>query len=341
MRKSALMNLLNLEGELTGSRLVSYANDGESHPRQHVVIYHAFCADGFGAAWAIHQAALAEHFGNAVILYVPVTYGDRESVVEKLVTGLDTYHVDIHIVDFSLPYELFNRLTNVMRCVTYLDHHKGAESELDAARQTCIGQGIPEHIEFDNDHSGCAMAWKHYHNGTVPPAFLIRIEDRDLWRFQFPDTKAVAAAVYSYDMDFGVWDQFDTGDDGCVDLETEGMAILRAHNKNVDALTEDHNVAFHTFAGKRIAVVNCPWFVVSDVCHQLLEKHPDIDAAAGYHVKGNGWAKWSFRARKDGVYLPDLLKPFDGGGHQAAAGVEFSDDTSDLARAFYKELNCK
>jgi oligoribonuclease NrnB/cAMP/cGMP phosphodiesterase (DHH superfamily) len=338
MRKSALMNLLNLEGELTGSRLVSYANDGESHPRQHVVIYHAFCADGFGAAWAIHQAALAEHFGNADILYVPVTYGDRESVVEKLVTGLDTYHVDIHIVDFSLPHALFDRLTNVMRCVTYLDHHKGAESELEAARQTCIDQGIPEHIVFDNDYSGCVLAWKHYHNGTVPPAFLIRIEDRDLWRFQFPDTKAVAAAVYSYPMDFGVWDQFDTGDDGCVDLETEGMAILRAHNKNVSALTQDNNVSFYSFNGIRIAVVNCAWFMVSDVCHQLLDEHPDIDAAAGYHVPQYGRAKWSFRARKDGVDLPTLLKQYGGGGHQAASGVEFSDMLSDEAQAFYGAL---
>ena len=98
-----------------------------------------------------------------------MTYGDRESVVEKLVTGLDTFHVDIHIVDFSLPYELFNRLTNVMRCVTYLDHHKGAEGELEAARQACIGQGIPEHIVFDNDYSGCVEALPQWHSAACVP----------------------------------------------------------------------------------------------------------------------------------------------------------------------------
>lgn len=330
MSKSALMNLLNLEGELTGSRLVSYANDGALPPCQHIVIYHADCADGFGAAWAIHQAALSERMGYADILYVPVTYGDRESVVDKLVAGLDTHRVGIHIVDFSLPRELFNRLTAVMSCVTYLDHHKGAEDELEAARQVCIDLGIPEHIVFYNGHSGCILAWKHYHNGEVPPTLLTRVEDRDLWHFQFPDTKAVMAAVHSYDMDFGVWDQFSMGD-----LEAEGVAILRAHNKNVATLIRDSNVSFYSFNGVRVAAVNCAGFLVSDVCHQLLDEYPDIDAAAGYHTPLHGHAKWSFRARKGGVDLPALLKPYGGGGHQAAAGVEFNDFLSYEAQAFY------
>lgn len=330
MSKSALMNLLNLEGELTGSRLVSYANDGALPPCQHIVIYHADCADGFGAAWAIHQAALSERMGYADILYVPVTYGDRESIVDKLVAGLDPHRVGIHIVDFSLPRELFNRLTAVMSCVTYLDHHKGAEDELEAARQVCIDLGIPEHIVFYNGHSGCILAWKHYHNGEVPPTLLTRVEDRDLWHFQFPDTKAVMAAVHSYDMDFGVWDQFSMDD-----LETEGVAILRAHNKNVATLILGSHVSFYSFNGIRVAAVSCVGFLVNDVCHQLLEKYPDIDAAAGYNTPLHGHAEWSFRAREGGVDLPALLKPYGGGGHQAAAGVEFNAFLSYEAQAFY------
>lgn len=337
--KNVLASLLDLTDALTGAHFISYDVESGEKPKRHVVIYHAFCADGFGAAWAIHQAGLSETLGKSDVLYVPVTYGDREAVVRTLVEELNGKHkVHVHIVDFSLPHALFSAMAGIMESVTYLDHHKGAEDELEAARRTCTELGIDHTITFDNEYSGCVLAWRHYHDYPVPPSFLIRIEDRDLWRFKFPDTKAVAAAVYSYPMTFSVWDQFDTGDTGCVDLETEGMAILRAHNKNVDALTEDHNVSFYQFNGVRVAVVNCAWFMVSDVCHQLLDKHPDIDAAAGYHTPQYGRVKWSFRARKGGTDLPTLLKQYGGGGHQAASGVEFSDLLSDEAQAFYGAL---
>lgn len=337
--KNMLSRLLDLSARFPGAEFATYDGQDETEPAvPHVVIYHSFCADGFGAAWAIHQAMLQGFHGHTDVLYIPIGYGGRESAVDQIATYLEGGKAHFHIVDFSLLAPQFDQLAPLMESVTVLDHHAGASDTLADNRRTCDRLGVPHEIVFDNDNSGAILAWAHYHKGVMPPGFLIRIEDRDLWRFQFADTKAVAAAVYSYPMTFAAWDTFDWSVSECSPLYEEGVAILRAHDKNVGQLAEAHNVSYFQFHGHTIAVVNCPWFVVSDTCHQLLEKHPDIDAAAGYHIPKWGHVKWSFRARKDGIDLPALLKQYGGGGHQAAAGVEFSDILSEEGSAFYRDM---
>lgn len=336
-----LMAMLNIADLVVGTELASYdGNDEDAARRFHVVLYHSHCADGFGAAWAIHRAALQGLLGRSDVLYVPISYGNRDTVVGDLARELDGHKVEIHIVDFSIPVELFRSLMTVAQEVTYLDHHQGAADELENARGVCREKAIPAYIKFDNEHSGCVLAWEHYITEAtcepVPPV-LACVEDRDLWRFRMPETKAVCANVYSYPMTMSAWDQIAARP--FEDVADGGIDILRAHDKNVEQLTKDHNVSYYRFNGLRVAVVNCPWFVVSDVCNLLLTNQADIDIAAGFHVPQYGRAKWSFRARKGGIDLPTLLKQYGGGGHQAAAGVEFNDLMSDEAQAFYGAMH--
>lgn len=56
-------------------------------------------------------------------------------------------------------------------------------------------------IGLNMDRSGAAIAWEHFHNDEMPD--LIRyIEDRDLWRWELPDSEAVSEALGLWISDF-------------------------------------------------------------------------------------------------------------------------------------------
>ena len=63
---------------------------------------------------------------------------------------------------------------------------------------------------------------------------LHHIEDRDLWRFALPQTRAIQANVFSYPYDFNVWDELMSRE--VSELAIEGTAIERKHFKDLNEL---------------------------------------------------------------------------------------------------------
>src|SRR5215475_7394225 len=92
-----------------------------SRSRQHfcktptVVLYHADCADGFGAAWAIWRRFPAARF-------VPVKHGNAPP------SGLQGQRVVI--VDFSYDRETLETMASQTQALLVLDHHITAEKAL-------------------------------------------------------------------------------------------------------------------------------------------------------------------------------------------------------------------
>jgi len=81
-----------------------------------VMLYHANCADGFGAAWAAWIK-----WGDAVD-YRPVSYGQEPP------TDLSGKHVLIG--DFSYKRDALAVLAETTASLVILDHHKSAVDEL-------------------------------------------------------------------------------------------------------------------------------------------------------------------------------------------------------------------
>ena len=80
-----------------------------------VVLYHAECADGFGAAWAIWNKFPAAQF-------IPVKHGNPPP------TGLQDQRVVI--VDFSYARETLETMAAQTQALLVLDHHITAEKAL-------------------------------------------------------------------------------------------------------------------------------------------------------------------------------------------------------------------
>lgn len=291
-----------------------------------ICIYHGpDCADGFGAAYAVWK-----RWGDAVE-YVPMNYGTPMPVN---VTGKD-----VIIVDFSLKRCEMNALGHAAKSIIVLDHHKTAQSELaewgSLLVPTNLG-GALENAEFDIAHclmqnalpiiawfdmekSGARLAWEFCHPGQTIPLLLEHVEDRDLWRFDFPYTKHVSAAIQSYDKSFDRWDVWAQAPN-LWDLIHEGGAILRARERMIASMLLNAYVT--DVGGFQVPVVNVPYQYASDSAHVLLQMHPEAPFAAAWFRRADGKIQYSLRSENTRQDVSEIAKSFGGGGHRNAAGFE-------------------
>ncbi len=257
-----------------------------------VVLYHAECMDGFGAAWALWK-----RFPKAK--YVPVKHGLPQP------EGLDRQHVVM--VDFSYHREAILALAERTASLQILDHHITAQSGL---------ADLP-YAYFDMERSGAVLAWEWAHSQPVP-WLLQYVQDKDLWNWELPDSREISAALASYPFDFSVWDQFNFET-----LKVEGTGILRYETNLVDKLTQE--AVMISLAGYTVPAVHSP-VLASQIGERLAAQH-----AFGviWHQK-DGRRYFSLRSKADGVSVSEIAALYGGGGHTHAAGfsIAIGDDSS-------------
>lgn len=222
-----------------------------------LIIYHASCVDGFGAAFA----AWLKLGDDAE--YVPMQYGKINFDFEGGFFNLGSSEADnpctfiagreIYILDFSLPKPVMDAVFRNAKKVVWLDHHKTAFEmwcgEIPGCGWYESGDSLFEFesywIQLDNNKSGAYLAWEYFHPGTEVPLFIKHIDDYDRWQFKIEGTKAFNKALWSYaPWSFELWrDCFYDVEEGFnhmywADLYTEGKAILRAHVQNVQSVVK-------------------------------------------------------------------------------------------------------
>jgi len=257
-----------------------------------LVIYHRNCLDGFGAAWAVWNC-----IGDADVEYLACGYDDDTPDV----TGLD-----VIFVDFSFKRRVMHHLIEQCKSMVVLDHHASAERELDGIFNYEKAQGV-----FDMENSGAMLAWKWFNPNSNIPGMLELIEDRDLWRFDYDDTKAVCAALYSYEFSFPLWSELSQNIDGLID---PGLALLRSQDKDVQGMLKYARDA--DIAGHIVPVLNCHPKYSSDVGYALAKDKP---FAATYSDTSSNRV-FSLRSSETGVDVSKIAEIFGGGGHKHAAG---------------------
>lgn len=280
-------------------------------------IYHANCADGFGAAWAVRHA-----FGANNVEFHAGVYQDPPPDV----TGRD-----VVIVDFSYKAPVLHAMAAQANTLLILDHHKSASEDLAGLPPPPTGPYDPNawtawqrecnapaalHALFDQERSGAGLAWDFFHPGQGRPRLIDHIEDRDLWRFALPHTREIQAAVFSYPYEFAVWDALvESCERGGARLATEGAAIERKHHKDVAelvAVTKRRMI----IGGHDVPVANLPYTLTSDAGILMAKGEP---FAACYWDTPSGRV-FSLRSTEDGLDVSAIAKGYGGGGHKHAAG---------------------
>ena len=179
-----------------------------------LILYHADCDDGFGAAYAAWLS-----LGDGAE-YQPVYYGDQ--IATDRLMGRQVF-----ILDFSFPPDVLRDMAQHAAKIVLLDHHKSA------AEQWSSIAPIPNvALQFDMDRSGAQLAWDYFHVGSVRPPLIDHIGDRDLWRFALTDTKAFCAGLSLIPMSFDSWQAASAHPQ---ELITKGQTVLEVLQRQIDS----------------------------------------------------------------------------------------------------------
>ena len=287
-----------------------------------LIIYHADCPDGFCSAFVAKK-----RFPEAELL--SATYG-QEPPFDAV------YGRDVLVVDFSWPRQVVLELDLAARTLKILDHHKTAEAELKDL----------DFATFDMNRSGATLTWDYCFDGEYlemgglwnpelmflnpahkflsdyyfmssrRPWYVNYVEDRDLWRFQLPDSKEVNAFIMSLPHTIKAWTRLENMEWN--EAAKLGHAIRLHIDHYIEKLVAQRTLG--ALDGYSVAVVNAPYPNISDVGHALCD-HAEI--GLGWFVRGDGMMQFSLRSR-DGLDVAEIAKRRGGGGHRNASGFQVS-----------------
>lgn len=254
-----------------------------------LVIYHADCSDGFGAAYAAWKL-----LGDRAT-YHAAKYGE----VPPDVRGRN-----VAILDFSYDNLTTKKLISEANNLIVIDHHKSAMVELHDVSCT----------RFDMNHSGAMLAWKFFHPGKEAPRMIKYIEDRDLWKWELTYSKEFSAAFDMVPFDFEEFDKY--LDDSAIDNAQERGSYILAYSKTVISKIAKHAVP-RKMGGKNVLVVNSSHWM-SEIGAAL---SPKCDfAVIWFYDHETRQVKVSLRAHHDDADVSEIAKLYGGGGHRKAAG---------------------
>jgi hypothetical protein len=270
---------------------------------QNLVCFHGSCPDGFTAAWSAWTV-----LGDSAT-YLPVSYGGKVPDV----TGKTVY-----IVDFSFPRATLIEMAGKAESIVLLDHHKTAEADL----KDLVVPGLEVH--FDMNRSGAGLTWDYFHPNEVN--WLVDyIQDRDLWKFQLPDSKTINAYLGSLPYDFEAFNRVYAEGVEKAKLSGEGcLTWVRYYVENTKRTATTMRFLGHD----NIPVVNCPYSAISEVVGELAEGH---EFAIGWQWR-EGNVTYSLRS-KHGFDVSALAQTLGGGGHHAASGFRSEKLPWELAEA--------
>lgn len=280
-------------------------------------IYHGNCADGFAAAWVVRK-----YFNREVDL-VAGYYGYPPP------PGIEGR--DLVLVDFSYKRPELEQMAAAARSILILDHHKTAAEDLEPFKMadhhlpvSGMKPWLPYsgcYALFDMGRSGAGLAWDYFFPDEKRPSLIDHIEDRDLWRFKLPGTRALHACLSSHPYDFEVWDWLimradEAGEDTV--MEREGEAIHRKLLKDIGELLQVTTRRM-VIGGVSVPVANLPSVMASEAGNIMAEGEP---FAATYY-EGPAGRMFSLRSNgAAGADVSEIAKRYGGGGHRNAAGFK-------------------
>lgn len=275
-----------------------------------IVIYHADCLDGLGAAWVAFRKFAKQ------ARYIPARYGDP---LPNIQAGDSVY-----ILDYSFPPEVLFEAASRAESITLLDHHQTAIKAYDGYLKK---NSLPDNFKliFSNELSGCVLAWHFFEAEQEVPPLLKHIQDRDLWLFELPGTREITTALYNrMPFQFESLNGLDLNE-----LLSEGKQQVKLFDKEVSRLFKHrHKTKLSSFSG---LAVNAPAMYSSELGNLLAKSSGTFGMTYQFNGERSQWV-CSLRSMGD-FDVGALAEQFGGGGHKNASGFKMN------SAQFFKLLN--
>ena len=323
-----------------------------------LVIYHANCTDGFGAAFAAWMKLGDE------AEYVPMQYGDVKNVADMnsvlAKAGIPDGEGEVYILDFSLPKDVMKWLFSEVKLVVWRDHHASAFKDHgftpNAPDEPPIEPLTKHNVLLDNNKSGALLAWEYFHPGTEVPMLIQHIDDRDRWQWKIEGSAEIHAALSSMKpWSFEQWRSFllqrtvvtladrtryQHDEELLLDaVYTQGTAILLAQKQHVERMAKQARKCVidlcetNFFEGRIIGDDDETYangLAVNASLHQSEVGHELANQSGTYglvwYVAADCRVRCSLRSNGD-YDVSSIARSFGGGGHRNAAGFETDIET--------------
>jgi len=267
---------------------------------QPLVLYHGRCADGFGAALA------AWRFYGGAVECIGLSHGQVSGLQDlPPLTGRQVY-----VLDFAFAPDLLAQIDAQAARLLLLDHHKSAAAQLAGFECRCGA------VHFDMDKSGARLAWDYFFPDVPLPDLVRFVEDRDLWRWQHPETAGFVAALDMEPFDFDRWSAI-------ADFDATQVQAFVARGQAMDEkfrhLAQDvaRGARPLVFNGEAGLMVNAPGAFHSLVGELLSRESGSF--ALMWAVGSEGQVKVGLRSQR-GYDCSPLAVSMGGGGHAQACG---------------------
>ena len=273
----------------------------KNDPRPLVLYHGRRCPDGFGAA----LAAWLFYGGQAE--FVGLDHGDVQSLADLP----DTEGRAVYILDFSFTAEILRGIEERAAKLVMLDHHKSAAEKLTGFACRC---GV---VHFDMNKSGARLAWEFFHPEQPLPTLIAYIEDRDIWKWEFPESAAFLSALDMEPQDFVRWQALAAfSPEQLSAFMARGAAMDDKYRKMATDLAE--NAQPLVFNGIEGLMINAPGVFHSLVGDILSAKSGTFALMWSAGAKG---VKGGLRSQRHFDCIA-LAESMGGGGHAQACGFK-------------------
>ena len=286
--------------------------------------------DGRLAGFWVNE--LARHYDGYEKEFIPINYG-MEFPFESI-----RPNEQIFIVDYSIFPEEMDKLLEITKDVTWIDHHQSAIKRYENYSHNIKG------IRYDGI-AGCMLTYcyfkhmvvKQFDSGSMivtsfnesmtqdAPMFTKYVADFDVWKFEYGDT------TRKFEMGLQLYDtepDCDAGDNVWKAMLRYGWELVdEIISKGEDLITYRDNWAKEYCESKGFETEFCGYkcFAMNlGLCGSPEFKSVDdgtYDMFIGFCFDGE---KWSYALRSETVNVAEIAMMYGGGGHPGAAG--FSSD---------------
>ncbi len=248
------------------------------------------------------------------IKFVAINYG-KESWSEDEIKAAEK----VWLVDFtSDKMDEFVKVCGPK--LIWIDHHKTAVEKFP---DLWYSSSIPGIRSLEN--AACILTWEFTHPEDISsPVAVAYIGDKDMWRFEYPETRAFSAgfSLMVKTPDNPVWDQllglnYENTVNKMISL---GELLLEAQNYKLQKAF-DRGVDF-TFHNWRARLVNTTGNISE--LGEFIYKKPEYDIAIMWQAVED-MVVFSLRSDSENPDSPDCAKIaqlYGGGGHRNAAGFQ-------------------
>ena len=270
-----------------------------------LVLYHGDCpsGDGFAAALAAWLAL------KDAASYVAVDYASTAPLPA-------VENKDVYVLDFHFEPDVLQTVCAHARSLTLLDHHKAAKDRLVGRTFQCACHA-PARLLVDTSQSGCVLAWRHFHPTLPLPALFKHIQDRDLWRWELPDSRAFLARLDLEPKTFEAWSALLQQNQVQAHAFLQDGALL-GRQRALDCERMAKNACAVNVNGVQGLMVNATHDWADDVGNLLAKQCNTFGLV--WFITHDRRVKCSLRTLGQQVDANQMARPFGGSGHKGAAG---------------------